>query len=158
MQNEICNQCHELVRAGDLEGLLRAREAGCPWGQEAGFLQHRYLCTYPASKGDLVTLQWLWTQGCPEPYWQHVIGCAVERGQTEVVSWACAQGLPTSEAALFSAVLHGNLQALVSMVDSGAKWDPEMCLRVANSFGHAELAAWIEWWISPQEIKEPGEA
>jgi len=158
MQNESCHRCYEYVQAGDLEGLLRAREEGCRWDQEAGFLSHGDLCLLPTMAGDLVTLQWLRAQGCPEPYWREVVWHAAAWGRSEVVSWACAQGLPISESAPLLAVFNGNLPTLQCLAASGAKWDPVMCLRAANSGGHATVAAWIEWWMSPDEIKEPGEA
>ena len=159
MQNEIyCHECHELARAGDLEGLLRAREAGCHWDKAVGFLRHRNICMIPAAKGDLVTLQWLREQGCPEPYWRDVIGRATESGCAEVVSWACAQGLPMNEWVPWVATWHNRLEILQCLVAAGCPWNPGKCLLVANGFHHAATAAWIEWWMSPAEVKEPGEA
>jgi len=156
--NYYCLQCHAFAVAGDLAGLLRAREGGCRWDQEAGFLNHGDLCLLPAMKGDLVTLQWLWSQGCPEPYWRQVIAGAAGRGHSEVVSWACAQGLPMDESAAWAASTDGHLGILQDLLAAGCRWNPEKCLLAANEFDHAATAAWIEWSTSPDEIKEPGEA
>ena len=123
-----------------------------------GFLRHRDICLFPASKGDLVTLKWLLAQGCPEPYWRDVIGCATDSGCAEVVSWACAQGLPMDESATWAATADGHLEILQYLLAVGCPWDPKSCLLAANQSNHPEVAAWIEWSMSPNEIKEPGEA
>jgi len=164
MQNEMmpdnypCHRCYGLASKGDLAGLLRAREEGCRWDQEAGFLSHCDLCLYPAPRGDLVTLQWLRAQGCPEPYWRRVIEMAAAGGRSEVVSWACAQGLPMNKSATWAASVAGRLKILQDLLAAGCPWDPEKCLHVAKEFNRPEVAAWIEWSTAPVEIKEPGEA
>jgi len=150
-----CQRCYDLAGQGDLEGLLQAREGGCRWNQEVGFLNHCDLCLPPAKEGDLVTLQWLWSQGCPGPYWQRVIGMAAAWGRSEVVSWACAQGLPMDESAAWVASADGHLGILQDLLAAGCPWDPEKCLLAANVFDQPEVAAWIEWSVSPVEVKEP---
>jgi len=152
-----CHECHHFAKVGDLEGLLRAREGGCPWDQAVGFLSHRYLCTIPALGGDSATLRWLREQGCPELYWQDVIRCAAQNGHAEVVSWACAQGLPMDATAPELAASKGQLQALQQLVAAGCPWDPEGCRRAAKSSNHLGVADWIEW-SEALEVKEPGEA
>lgn len=151
-----CRQCHAFAAAGDLAGLLRAREGGCPWDQVAGHHNHRYICCRPAVEGDLVTLKWLREQGCPEPYWRSVVPDAVRFGRTEVVLWACALGLPMSKLAAQEAAASGHLLVLQRLVAAGCPWDPEVCRQEARRRGHGEVEAWVERSVAG-EVKEPGE-
>ena len=157
-RQDFCRPCHEFARAGDLEGLHRSRETGCPWDQMVGFCRHWYICALPAMAGDLVTLEWLRAQGCPEPYWREVVWHAAAKGRADVVSWACAQRLPMDELATLEAAGGGDLQMLQCLVAAGCPWDPEECQQAAGSRDCSEIVAWIEWWMSEGETKEPGEA
>jgi len=157
MYAHYCWRCHKLAKAGDRAGLLQSREEGCPWDQENGYHRHRDLCCGPAAAGDLATLAWLREQGCPDPYWDLVIASAARMGRTNVVSWACAQGFAMNKSAALGAAIGGHLQTLQCLLAAGCPWDPEKCRQMACWEGHEEVAAWVEWSMSPDEPKNPGE-
>ena len=127
-------KCARLAGEGELQGLINAKDNGCPWDAET--------CKAAARGGHLEVLKFARGNGCP---WNADTCTAAARGgHLEVLAWALKNGCPWDGDTTSNACWSGSLECLRYAVGGGCPWDPEECARSAEENGSAKVRMWLE--------------
>merc|ERR1712010_32163 len=90
--------------------------------------------------GNLETLKWLRSKGCPWSGW--ACSSAAKHGHLEILKWLRSEGCPWDEGTFTAAVERGHLQMLKWLRSKGCPGDWRSGSRAAGG-GHLETLKWL---------------
>ena len=100
--------------------------------------------------GNLETLKWLRSKGCPWSGW--ACSSAAKHGHLEILKWLRSEGCPWDEGTFTAAVERGHLQMLKWLRSKGCPWDGWAC-EYAATRGKLDLLRWAidngcPYWVN----------
>lgn len=143
--------CASAAARGDLGALERAATLGCPHVR-------RPWVFYGAVRGErFEVLRWLRALDPPCQWDSRACAAAAEKGNLEILRWLRASDppCPWDQWVCRLAAMSGYLGVLQWLVAAGCPWDPHECRGLADLYGKADIVAWIDYCVAPEDLKEP---